>query len=84
MIMNKKITEERFNEIKEFLNTPILMLPSSSSAAEHFGYSTGTIACINRAKNFKKYKKKQKRSNDNYLLNLLAEFEKEESNDNRP
>ncbi len=82
--MNRKITEERFNEIKEFLNTPILMRPSGAFAADHFGYSTGTIASINRAKDYKSYKKYQKEHNDKYLLNLLDQFEKEGSdNDNR-
>lgn len=73
--MNRKITEERFNEIKEFLDTPILMRPTGSFAADHFGYSTGTIALINRSESYEQYKKYQKEHNDRYLLNLLKKFE---------
>lgn len=73
--MNRKITEERFNEIKKFLDTPILMRPTGSFAAEEFGYSTGTIALINRSETYEQYKKYQKEHNDRYLLNLLEKFE---------
>lgn len=73
--MNRKITEERFNEIKEFLNTPILMRPTGSFTAEEFGYSKGTIALINRSESYEQYKKYQKEHNDRYLLNLLEKFE---------
>ena len=57
--MNRKITEEKFNEIKEFLNTPILAKPTIRYTAEEFGYSSGTIAQINRFNTFEEYKKNQ-------------------------
>jgi hypothetical protein len=55
--MNRKITEEKFNEIKKFLNTPILAKPAITYVAEEFGYSSGTIALINRFNTFEEYKK---------------------------
>ena len=57
--MNRKITRERFWEIKEFLNTPILVKPSVRYVADEFGYSSGTIAQINRFDTFEEYKKYQ-------------------------
>lgn len=54
-----KITEERFNEIKKFLNTPVEILPSISYVAESFGYSSGTISRINQCETFAQYKQSQ-------------------------
>lgn len=57
--MNRKITRERFDNIKKFLNTPILAKPSIRYVADEFGYSSGTIAQINRFDTFEEYKKYQ-------------------------
>ena len=54
--MSRKITKERFEEIKNFLNTPILVKPSIRYVADEFGYSSGTIALINRFDTYKEYK----------------------------
>lgn len=54
-----KITEERFNEIKKFLNTPVKILPSIRYVAESFGYSSGTISRINQCDTFAQYKQYQ-------------------------
>jgi hypothetical protein len=67
--MNKKITEERFNEIKKFLNTPIVIKPSIKYVADEFGYSSGTISLINRFDTYKKYKEWQSRHIKRYLDN---------------
>lgn len=67
--MNKKITEERFNEIKKFLNTPILIKPSIRYVADEFGYSSGAISLINRFDTYKKYKEWQSQHIKRYLDN---------------
>lgn len=59
-----KITEERFNEIKKFLNTPVETLPSVRYVAESFGYSPSTISKINQCKTFAQYKHFQGRRVD--------------------
>jgi hypothetical protein len=74
--MNRKITEERFEEIKKFLNTPILVKPSVSYVADEFGYSSGTIAAINRFDSYKEYRdwqhKRQNEYSKRYLANEMA------------
>lgn len=57
--MNRKITKEKFDEIKRFLNTPILINPPIRYVADEFGYSSGTVAQINRFGTFEEYKKYQ-------------------------
>lgn len=75
--MNRKITEERFNEIKEFLNTPILVKPSVVYVAENFGYSTGTIAQINRFDSYKEYKDWQHQAQKRHIENEMNLLSKE-------
>ena len=58
--MSKKITRERFDEIKKVLNTPILVKPTIRYVADEFCYSSGTISQINRFDTFEEYKKYQK------------------------
>lgn len=69
--MSRKITRERFDMIKSFLETPILVKPSIRYVAECFGYSTGTISQINRFDNFEDYKKYQTESQNQYIRNYL-------------
>ena len=73
--MSRKITEQKFNEIKEFLNTPILVKPSIRHVAKSFGYSSGTIARINRFNTHKEYKdyerERQKKYTKDYLENEI-------------
>lgn len=73
--MNRKITEQRFNEIKEFLDTPILVKPPIRYVAESFGYSSGTIAKINRFNTHKEYldyeRERQKKYTNDYLENEM-------------
>lgn len=57
--MRKKINKDRFQEIKKFLNTPILVKPSISYVADVFGYSSGTISAINKYDNYESYKTRQ-------------------------
>lgn len=57
--MNRKITKGRFEEIKKFINTPILVNPPIRYVADEFGYSSGTVAQINRFDTFEEYKKYQ-------------------------
>lgn len=70
--MSKVITEERFDDIKKFLNTPVLTKPSLSYAADEFGYSRGTISLINRFDSFEEYKDWRKNSYKEYLANQMA------------
>lgn len=69
--MSRKITEQKFNEIKEFLSTPILVKPPIRYVAESFGYSSGTIATINRFSSYKEYKNYQHQRYDEHLKNFL-------------
>lgn len=83
--MTRKITEQRFNEIKEFLDTPILVKPPIRYVAKSFGYSPGTIARINRFNTHKEYqdyeRERQKKYTKDYLENemnfLKAEVEQQ-------
>lgn len=78
--MNRKITKERFNEIKKFLNTPILVKPPIRYVADEFGYSSGTISLINRFNTFEEYNKysmtRANRDLENELLFIKQEQEK--------
>lgn len=73
--MTRKITEQRFNEIKEFLDTPILVKPPIRYVADHFGYSSGTITKINRFNTHKEYqdyeRERQKKYINDYLENAM-------------
>lgn len=69
--MSRKITKERFDRIKDFLDTPICVKPSISYVAECFGYSTGTISLINRFDNFEEYKKYQTERQNQYTRGYL-------------
>lgn len=76
--MSRKITQEKFNEIKKFLNTPILTKPTIRYAAEEFGYSSGTIALINRFNTFEEYKKKQTEYYKQFLENEMRFIKQEQ------
>lgn len=71
--MSRKITEERFQEIKKFLNTPILVKPSVRYTADKLGYSNGTISTINRSNNYKEYKNWQKQRQNEHVKDYLAD-----------
>ena len=73
--MTRKISEQRFNEIKEFLDTPILVKPSIRYVAENFGYSSGTIAKINRFNIYKEYKDYERERMKKYTINDYLENE---------
>lgn len=66
--MSRKITEQKFNEIKEFLNTPILVKPPIRYVADRFGYSSSTVSLINR---FNTYKEYQNRYLNDYIQNEI-------------
>lgn len=67
--MSRKISRERFNNIKKFLNTPILVKPPIRYAADVFGYSSGTIALVNRFDTFEEYKK--------YRIERIKQYDKD-------
>ena len=84
--MSRKITRERFDRIKNFLDTPVRVKPSIRYVAECFGYSSGTIAQINRFDNFKEYKKYQTERQNQYSRNYLENelnFQKSEAEANK-
>lgn len=66
-----RITEDKFNEIKKILDTPILTYPSVSQIAKGIGYSTGTVAAIKKADSFNDYKARQREYQRNYTRKLL-------------
>ena len=70
-----KITEEKFNEIKRFLATDILVKPSVRYAAEEFGYSSGTVSCINNCKDYREYRMKQERYRSDFAKRRKEENE---------
>lgn len=76
--MSKKITQKKFNEIKKFLNTPVLAKPAIRYVAEQFGYSAGTIALINRFNTFEKYKEYQTERLKQYLENEMRFIKQEQ------
>lgn len=69
--MSRKITRKRFDSIKNFLETPICVKPSITYVAESFGYSSGTIALINRFDNFEEYKKYQTERQNQFIRDHL-------------
>lgn len=75
--MKKVITENIFNEIKTFLNKPILVKPSIKYTAKQFGYNSGTISLINRFNTYKDYKDWQKQHIQRYLDNEFIRIAEE-------
>lgn len=76
--MSGKITQKKFNEIKKFLNTPILAKPPIRYVAEEFGYSSGTISLINRFNTFEEYKKYQTTRVNRDLANEMLFIKQEQ------
>lgn len=57
--MNRKMTEERFGEMKAYLSTPVRIYPSLRRTALQFGCSSATVSLVKNSKDFEEYKKKQ-------------------------
>jgi hypothetical protein len=59
--MNRKMTEERFGEMKAYLSTPVRIYPSVRMTALQFGCSAATVSLVKNSKDFEEYKKKRTR-----------------------
>lgn len=59
--MNRKMTEERFGEMKAYLSTPVRIYPSLRRTAIQFGCSSATVSLVKNSKDFEEYKEKRTR-----------------------
>lgn len=64
--MNRKMTEERFREVKAYLSTPVRIYPSLRRTALQFGCSSATVSLVKNSKDFEEYKKKQAQMSRRY------------------